>query len=217
MGTNLLSLATMEEAHWLSFRDAVACLQHTLEGDLSVSGKRIDSAAGPELNAANELAGRGGIQSDYDQHESNDSKSTECAQRQCPESLLDDANDIHQTTSTDVVVGDTSTAQKNVADISYYATNYRNNSQDGTDVERMHQPPHQLELIGLEELHKKRGHNDLVNDDIMFSPTNAHSQASHTTNKALSIAESQLAETKLKLAMTESERDELEFQLLQSR
>ena len=80
----------------------------------------------------------------------------------------------------------------------------------------------QLELIGnLEEVKRNiqsRNNNTVMthNDDIL-SPMNAHqSHTSHTTNAALSIAEQQLTETKLKLAMTEMERDELEFQLMQN-
>ena len=78
-----------------------------------------------------------------------------------------------------------------------------------------------VELTGLEEVNKSvHSRNNIVlgtHDHInLRSPANAPSHTSHTTTNALSIAEQQLAETKLKLALTESERDELEFQLIQN-
>ena len=80
-----------------------------------------------------------------------------------------------------------------------------------------------VELTGLEEVNKSmHSMNNVMNhhDHLLRSPaTNALSRESHNTitTNALSVAEQQLAETRLKLAMTESERDELEFQLIQRR
>ena len=59
-----------------------------------------------------------------------------------------------------------------------------------------------LELIGLEEVNTEQ-----------HAQSSAHS--SHATMDALSITAQQLSETRLKLALIESERDELEFQLMQ--
>ena len=71
-----------------------------------------------------------------------------------------------------------------------------------------------MELIGLEEVNKGVYSRNITRGNDLFSPAHAPSHTSHTTD-ALSIAEQQLAETKLKLFMTEAERDELEFQLMQ--
>lgn len=77
-------------------------------------------------------------------------------------------------------------------------------SEETNDNNERKQTHNHLELIGLEEVG-----NELL---LPASP----SRESHATN-ALSVAEQQLAETKFKLAMTESERDELEFQLMQNK
>lgn len=92
------------------------------------------------------------------------------------------------------------------------------NAWGGTNTAETEEPHRQLELIGLEEVSRSaHSRNNAAGTDHLASPINApQSHASHTTN-ALSIAEQQLAETRLKLAMTESERDELEFQLMQRR
>ena len=86
-----------------------------------------------------------------------------------------------------------------------------NNLEENTDVI----------LTGLEEVNKNVLHssNNMIvggGTNNLISPTNATSHASHTTMNALSVAEQSLVETRLKLAMTESERDELEFQLIQN-
>ena len=81
-----------------------------------------------------------------------------------------------------------------------------------------------LELIGMEEVDRnicsvnnKANLSSHDNTTTCNNPTNANaimSHASQNTN-ALSIATQELAEMKLKLALTESERDELEFELMQ--
>lgn len=80
-------------------------------------------------------------------------------------------------------------------------------------------PTHRyLELTGLEEVNKGEYDRNLSShlspENNLTSPTHLGSHTSHTTNP-LSMAEQQLADTRLKLAITESERDELEFRLMQ--
>jgi len=74
-----------------------------------------------------------------------------------------------------------------------------------------------LELIGLEEdttsVYNRRNNSQGDNEHEQHAQSSAHS--SHATMDALSITAQQLSETRLKLALIESERDELEFQLMQ--
>ena len=74
-----------------------------------------------------------------------------------------------------------------------------------------------LELIGLEEVttsvYNRRNNSQCDNALEQHAQSSVHS--SHATMDALSITAQQLSETRLKLALIESERDELEFQLMQ--
>lgn len=82
-------------------------------------------------------------------------------------------------------------------------------------IEELNSPnPHRhLELIGLEELDKSAyGRNNHVGNEV---GQHAHS-STHSSQQTLSIAAHQLAKIRLKLALTESERDELEFKLMQN-
>ena len=76
---------------------------------------------------------------------------------------------------------------------------------------------HRFDFSGLEEVNKSICSNNNTIEELMVSPLNAETNTSQTATVALSLAESQLAEMKLKLAMTESERDELEFELMKSK
>ena len=83
------------------------------------------------------------------------------------------------------------------------------------DCAKAHQ---HLQLIGLEEVttnEYNRNNCQCDNEHEQHAQSSAHS--SHATMDALSITAQQLAETRLKLALTESERDEMEFQLMQKR
>ena len=76
----------------------------------------------------------------------------------------------------------------------------------------------QLELIGLEEVTTNEYHrNNCQCDNKVEQHAQSSAHSSHATMDALSITVQQLAETRLKLALTESERDEMEFQLMQKR
>lgn len=89
------------------------------------------------------------------------------------------------------------------------------NRWDGGNIEISESHRH-LELLGLEEVDKSAySRNNHVGNELI-PPTHSSAHSSHATN-SLSIAVQQLVETRLKLALTESERDELDFQLMQSR
>ena len=102
--------------------------------------------------------------------------------------------------------------------MSYINDLYKNNNLEINSLEENTD----VILTGLEEVNKSRilhSSNNLIvggGPNNLTSPTNATSHASHTTMNAMSVAEQSLVETRLKLAMTESERDELEFQLIQN-
>mmetsp|Transcript_22530 Transcript_22530/g.48798 ORF Transcript_22530/g.48798 Transcript_22530/m.48798 type:complete len:186 (+) Transcript_22530:148-705(+) len=181
-----ISMLTKEEAHWSSFRSAVVGLQHTLINHSSVS----------HTNGRN---GHLPAKDKYAHHHRNDissSASSHDAPRKKPQSALDDISKESTKPQYQLDVLDTW------------------NLWDGKKSETGQTHQH-LELIGLEEVNMSvHSRNNIVGNDLV-SPANAPSHTSHTTI-ALSIAEQQLAETRLKLAMTESERDELEFQLMQN-
>lgn len=65
-------------------------------------------------------------------------------------------------------------------------------------------------------------YSDMNSNTNMISPLNedtniSQTAASRVASEALSIAEQQISQMKLQLALTEAERDELEFELMQSK
>ncbi|KAL7536375.1 hypothetical protein ACHAXR_010634 [Thalassiosira sp. AJA248-18] len=199
-----MSKLTREEAHWSSFRSAVLDLQHMMLSEHSSVPTETEENSKNERRGGNDhLPERNGIpppDEDIQRHRKNGyssslSSSKQKTARETPQSALDG-------------IGMKEDAYNE-------NTKPESGSWDGASIETKHQSHQHLELIGLEEVNKiMYSRNNTVGSDLI-SPANAPSHASHTTN-ALSIAEQQLAETKLKLAMTESERDELEFQLMQN-
>ena len=153
-----IDLLTREEAHWSSFRNAVAGFQKDMQQH---SKRRMPQSA------AN---GRG--VSDGDNKNAN-------------------PQDVGQNRSHDEL----------------------DHSEETIDNSKRKQTHQQLELFGVEEVVTKSVNN--IGGNELLLPASP-SRESHATN-ALSVAEQQLAETKFKLAMTESERDELEFQLMQNK
>jgi hypothetical protein len=173
-----------EEAHWSSFRSAVAGLQHALtELSYSVEVKMERTSTGREL---------------YGSDVNSSSTSSRNAPRNKPQSILDD------------LCNENANPCDHPQDIS-------KNRWDGGNIEINRSLHRHLELIGLEEVDKSEYSRENDHDSNELAPP-AHSSphSSHATT-ALSMASQQLAETKLKLALTESERDELEFRLMQAR
>mmetsp|Transcript_20977 Transcript_20977/g.44904 ORF Transcript_20977/g.44904 Transcript_20977/m.44904 type:complete len:192 (+) Transcript_20977:21-596(+) len=187
---------TREEAHWSSFRIAVVDLQHTLRGyspapmasrDISISHARRGSKDIRSLS-------NGGPPSSMKL-----AKQDHLFRRENPQSALEDIVDVNP---------DSFKENPNPLD----EVNHKNL---WDDTKREPNQTHQhLELIGLEQVVNKNVFRNKTLANNLSSPAKPLSHASHTTN-ALSMTEQQLAETRLKLAMTESERDELEFQLMQ--
>ncbi|KAL9190777.1 hypothetical protein ACHAXT_000483 [Thalassiosira profunda] len=181
------ALRTREEAHWSSFRRAVVGFQHTiLEGSASAPEEERGCMCG-----ADEI-----IISDRDVGALGGGGK--------PQRI---ARDALAGTNDRAYGADTANADVRRWNATVDDEQSQRSGGKHTETANTQQ---KLELIGLEEVDKSFSGNNPLGKD--FASPNAPSHAS----QALSVAEHQLAETKLKLAMTESERDELEFRLLQS-
>ena len=191
-------MLTKEDTHWSSFRNAVVCLQQTLS--------KVAETASP---TSQEDLERSEDKNDMNECQRNNNAITQqmCSAREpLFMSVADACNDSapHLYRPQDILSNNTS-------------WDHANNIIEPNNLSHR-----QLELIGLEQVHHNNNNGwngntiSIVDTDHLVSPTHgvAPSHASQATN-VLSIAEQQLAETRLKLAMTESERDELEFQLIQ--
>ncbi len=210
-----------EEAHWSSFRGEVLQLQQTLVQSLmesngnngcpsstrpvKTSRDRIDSMKGDAANDGDQIESTiTGKQIDssaaVDEHDTALSRNY----HDTPQSQLQLLSPLEE-------AGDDFESINNDNDIKTYNITSTNHQY--------------LELIGMEEVDKSicsvnnKTHlssHDNSNNYNNNNPTNtnAMSHASQNTS-ALSIATQELAEMKLKLALTESERDELEFELMQ--
>ena len=203
---------TKEEAHWASFRSAVGSLQQLLLVHVNNNigdGDETNTDDNSNMQDVNQL------------HISSNEKQT--ARIMKPQSALDDTYQVDKTTHQ---YGTTSIAAQekhdnNLVNDENDETNQSHQNLELNSLEGGEETNKSVELTGLEEVNKSvHSRNNIVvgtGDHInLRSPANAPSHTSHTTTNALSIAEQQLAETKLKLALTESERDELEFQLIQN-
>ena len=206
---------TKEEAHWASFRSAVGSLQQLLL--VHVNNNIGD---GDETNTDDNSNMRDANQLHISSSTSNEKKTARMIKSQ---SALDDTYQVDKTTHQ---YGTTSIAAQekhdnNLVNDENDETNQSHQNLELNSLEEGKETNKSVELTGLEEVNKSvHSRNNIVlgtGDHInLRSPANAPSHTSHTTTNALSIAEQQLAETKLKLALTESERDELEFQLIQN-
>lgn len=177
-----------EEEHWTSFRSAVVRLQYTLSKLLTTANVESSGSMNDGClyqRKKNTVTQKFGSSCEL-QSEMNRDEFYECASH---------PHQPQDTTSNNILRNDTNTIDTN-------------------------SDPRQLQLIGLEKVQINSSWNgdtiNMVDTDHLISPAHGGvpSNASYATN-SLSIAEQQLAETRLKLAMTESERDELEFQLIQ--
>lgn len=176
-----------EEAHWSSFRSAVAGLQHSLR-ELSFSVEAKTERCGSAV--------RGRLVDDANSSIKYDGRSTAPRNRQ-PQSGSDDLCNEDATTHHHP---------------HYYLIKDR---WDDENIEIDESRCQHLELIGLEEVTRGAcSMNNHVGNECIVHPPHSSVQSSHAT-VALSIAAQQLAEARLKLALTESERDELEFRLMQ--
>ena len=196
------TMITKEEAHWSSFRSAVFAIQSTLAQQPS---------GAPQ---ANKLANIGSKSPDHinDNMQRNTEDTTGSAASRHDEVIRESQSAMLDATS------NKTTPQSNELDTTNMGVDNEEtcDSWEDTNNNTQAQSHRQLELVGLEEVNKSaNSRNNTLGNNALISPANAPSHTSHTTN-ALSVAEQQLAETRLKLAMTEAERDELEFQLMQN-
>jgi hypothetical protein len=191
-------MLTKEDTHWSSFRNAVVCLQQTLS--------KVAEADSP---TSQEDLERSEDKNDMNECQRNNNAITQQVYSSREPLFTLDINDAcnesapHLHRPQDILSNNA-------------AWDHANNI-----IEPSNSSHRQLELIGLEQVHHNNNNNgwngntiNIVDTDHLVSHGVAPSYASQATN-ILSIAEQQLAETRLKLAMTESERDELEFQLIQ--
>ena len=189
-------MITREEEYWSSFRSAVVDFQHSF-----VAATATAHAGAPNKSVKRPSSRNGNGRSPVDADHNSSSE------RETQQSALDAKFDTRE----DTTEPQPKHNSENDAGSSSEDLHYRWG--ESSDANTSHQ---RLELIGIEEVN--RGENNrsmnIENNDIM-TPPNARSHTSHTTTAALSMAERQLAETRLKLHMTEAARDELEFQLMQ--
>lgn len=224
---------TREEAHWSSFRSAVIAFQDTL-GDQQSSARtdneddngRHDTRPGNNNRRPEKKSGRP-ISENSSMHQHNrfstpikNAEKDDSIQRKHPQSRLYNNDNIADIPNS-IACQEKSDPQNNNNAVDKPPLDPRNPwEDDNTILEPEIGQQHHLELIGLEEVNKGAYSRNIIttggNHNIAASsPANTQlSHASHTTI-ALSMAEHELAEMKLKLAMTESERDELEFKLMQ--
>ena len=207
---------TKEEAHWSSFRNAVSSLQQTLLESSVHPPKLSDDIIGNRDRCNNHTDGSGIIR--IQEQNRNKSHTTKTSISNSQSSIIDDTcqeNSCSMPKYQNVISKSSNKAWDDKHDETsqrYENNDLINSLEENTDVI----------LTGLEEVNKSVLHssNNMIvgggTNNNLISPTNATSHASHTTMNALSVAEQSLVETRLKLAMTESERDELEFQLIQN-
>jgi hypothetical protein len=201
---NIFQMIGREEAHWSSFRSAVVSFQQSLEEHSRAPTTENRGSSGRHAERSSDIA---------------DIRPEEKA---CPPARDGNCVSCREENSRFVSEGTPTSPKKSTKDTKkehHKAKTIINDSWDRentTSTNQVHHQHQQLELIGLEEVDKDVNKNKARCSEFL-SPANELSQTSHTDHtSALSIAEQRLAEVKLKLSMTEAERDELEFQLMQT-
>ena len=184
-------MVTREEAHWSSFRSAIAGLQRTLRTQApSALGDAECDGDDPRV-----IDKTGYISTDNHDAKRNHKDGNSSRQMN------------HARTEGEKRQSNRPQKEFNLPKDELGTSNMIMNDSNDTGTEK--EANNRLELIGLDEVN--------TDNDLILSPASAApSHTSHDTASALSMAEQQLAELRLKLAMTESERDELEFRLMQS-
>ena len=211
VSTAILSTRS-EEAHWFSFRGEVLELQHSLAASLFDDSEKNDKGSSSITKHIKKKADAT-KSSGRDKSANIDSKVT---REQVESSTNEDELQLKYRNYQDVKFPQSQLQLSPLQEfddsneIPDYEEHY------GSTSQAQH---HYLELIGMEEVDKSicsvNNKNNMSSQG--YSPVNnAMSHASQNTN-AHSIATQELAEMKLKLALTESERDELEFELMQRR
>ncbi|EED95510.1 predicted protein [Thalassiosira pseudonana CCMP1335] len=195
MPKDAIPTSRREEQHWTSFRSAVVCLQQKLGEQMSEDPPVDDAKCGQ-------------IQHCYIDDEERDDFSVSS-------DILGSDTQQPQLVSVQIQHGSSASSLHNNPQEEESTNN--NNRNNNNNSNKNNSSTHRFDFSGLEEVNKSICSNNNTIEELMVSPLNAETNTSQTATVALSLAESQLAEMKLKLAMTESERDELEFELMKSK
>jgi len=209
MPKDAIPTSRREEQHWTSFRSAVVCLQQKL-GEQMSEDPPVDDAKCEQ------------IQHCYIDDEERDDFSVSSdilgSDTQQPQLVSvqiqhgSSASSLHNNPQEEE-----STNNNNRNNNNNNNNRNNNNNNSNSNSNKNNSSTHRFDFSGLEEVNKSICSNNNTIEELMVSPLNAETNTSQTATVALSLAESQLAEMKLKLAMTESERDELEFELMKSK
>ncbi|KAL7549278.1 hypothetical protein ACHAWF_012554 [Thalassiosira exigua] len=207
-GINLIR----EEAHWSSFRHAVAGLQVALveKSSFETETKDRNSYERQRRGSLDSLADVKSTPNTISKHsgaQHGDSSLGQNVGEEYSQSALNE-NSLKSDSLTE------DRFHRGDRDLSHLPKNMLENNSPGGDNIGTKNPT--LELVGLEEVNRAVYNKSNFDGNGISSPVTAPSQMSPASN-ALTKAEQQLAEMKLRLAMTESERDELEFILMQSK
>ena len=208
-----------EEAHWSSFRGEVLHLQKSLIESLLVK----DDTDGCLLSTKPVKTSRDDNMNSRKDDTSQINSKANIASKQIIEAPVDEndttLNNYHDTsTENKLPQSHLQLSPLEELDDDDNSESINNDSDNDKNYSTTQPHHHQyLELIGMEEVDRSNlSSHDNHNNYVSTNNTNTMSHASQNTT-ALSIATQELAEMKLKLALTESERDELEFELMQSR
>ena len=219
-----------EEAHWSSFRGEVLQLQQSLVEILSDKDNGCSPSTKPVKTSRDDNNNMNSRKGETACYGSQINSKANIASKQMKIEAPVDENDTVLNNYRDFSTKNKLPQSQQLASFEELDDddNYESISNDSdTGKKYSSTQPHYyqyLELVGMEEVDRSvcsvNNKSNLAAHDndnrISTNYTNAMSHASQNTN-ALSIAAQELAEMKLKLALTESERDELEFELMQSR
>eukprot|EP00984_Skeletonema_dohrnii_P020884 scaffold10292_cov119-Skeletonema_dohrnii-CCMP3373.AAC.5 len=213
-------ISRSEEAHWSSFRGEVLQLQQSLVASLFDNDNGCTSSTKSVKKSRDKNTSRKGNEANYSSQADSMTK-TNGKQLKAPANAND--TQLHHGVTKENKLPQSQlqlSPLEELDDNSEFINNESDDSNFNYNATQSHH--HYLELIGMEEVDRSicsvNNKHNLSSHDNNNVPTNnnALSHASQNTN-ALSIATQELAELKLKLALTESQKDELEFELMQSR
>jgi len=218
IASNTTQISRSEEAHWSSFRGEVLQLQQTLVASLFDNDNGCTSSTKSVKKSRVKNTSRKGNDANYSSQADPMTKNTG-KQLEAPANV--NGTQLHHGVTKENKLPQ---SQLQLSPLEELDDNSEliNNESDDSNYNATHSHHHYLELIGMEEVDRSicsvNNKHNLSSHDNNNVPANnnAMSHASQNTT-ALSIATQELAELKLKLALTESQKDELEFELMQSR
>eukprot|EP00985_Skeletonema_marinoi_P006459 scaffold2798_cov87-Skeletonema_marinoi.AAC.2 len=218
--TATTQISLSEEAHWSSFRGEVLQLQQTLVASLFDNDNGCTSSSTkPVKKSRDKNTSRKGNDANYSSQADPTTKNNG-KQLEAPANV--NGTQLHHGVTKENKLPQSQLLQLSPLEELDDNSELINNESDDRKYNTTQSHHHYLELIGMEEVDRSicsvNNKHNLSSHDNNNVPANnnAMSHASQNTN-ALSIATQELAELKLKLALTESQKDELEFELMQSR